>query len=156
MAAFKNARHTQIRTQIQLFIGWDFKNKKPMYVQTDAIWYLYFVEKLTKRVHSELCENIRQGEKVSQRMLASFLPVENYFFDETQTPPTDSSDPRKLRTARRGYAALLKIMNNECGPSYGTILSVGASFFAAKFNDPNIAYPDQCALRTLLKAQDVK
>ena len=156
MAAFKNARHTQIRTQIQLFIGWDFENKKPMYVQTDAIWYLYFVEKLTKSVHSALCENIRQGEKVSQRMLASFLPVENYFFDETQSPPTDSNDPRKLRVARRGYAALLKIMNNECGPSYGTILSVGASFFEAKFNDPNIAYPDQCSLRTLLKAQDTK
>ena len=158
MAAFKNARHTQIRTQIQLFSGWDFKNKKPMYVQTDAIWYLYFVEKLTKSVHSALCENIRQGDesKVSQRMLASFLPVENYFFDETQSPPTDSNDPRKLRVARRGYAALLKIMSNECGPSYGTILSVGASFFAEKFNDPDIAYPDQCALRTLLKAQDVK
>ena len=159
---FKNARHTQLRTQIRLFIGWDFDNKKPTCVQTDAIWHLYFVEKLTKRIYNELSESIRSNEeanmtgKFTNTMLRFQLPIEFFFFNETQPAPTDSSDPRLLRIARRGYTALLKLMNNERGTTYGTIMSIGASFFEAKFNDSNATHPEQRSLKALLKLQDTK
>jgi hypothetical protein len=161
---FKNARHTQLRTQIRLFIGWDFDNKKPMSVQTDAIWCLYFVERPTKRFHNEFNESIRSKDetnimgKITNPVLGLQLPVEFFFFDEVQTAPTptDSSDPRQLSIARRGYTALLKLMNNERGATYGTIMSIGASFFEAKFNDSNATHPEQCPLKALLKLQDTK
>jgi hypothetical protein len=167
---YKNARHTQLRTQIQLFIGWDFDNKKPMYVNTDAIWYLYFVGKLTKRFYDEFSESIRTKEETmiakhakkfpdsvhANTMLRFQLPIEFFFFDETQPAPTDSTDPRLLRVARKGYTALLELMNNESGPIYGTIMGVGASFFEAKFNDPNASYPLQKCLKSLLKPQDFR
>jgi hypothetical protein len=159
---FKNARHTQLRTQIRLFVGWDFENKKPMHVQTDAIWCLYFVEKLTKRLHNELSESIRLHEessmtgKITNTMLRFQLPIEFFFFNEKQPAPTDFTDPRLPRIARRGCAALLKLMSDESGTIYGAIMSIGASFFEAKFNDANAPYPVQCSLRSLLKPQDFK
>lgn len=154
---YKNARHTQLRTQIQLFIGWDFDNKKPMYVSTDAIWYLYFVEKLTKRFYDGFSESIRTKEETMMGKHLRFqLPLKFFFFDETQSATTDATDPRLLSVARKGYTALLELMNNESGPIYGTIMSAGASFFEAKFNDPNASYPVQKCLRSLLKPQDFK
>ena len=154
---YKNARHTQLRTQIQLFIGWDFDNKKPMYVSTDAIWYLYFVEKLTKRFYDGFSESIRTKEETMMGKHLRFqLPLQFFFFDETQSATTDATDPRLLSVARKGYTALLELMNNESGPIYGTIMSAGASFFEAKFNDPNASYPVQKCLRSLLKPQDFK
>ena len=167
---YKNARHTQLRTQIRLFIGWDFDNKKPIYESTDAIWYLYFVEKLTKRFYDGFSESIQMKEESSMAkyteqspdsvrantMLRFQLPIEFFFFDEAQSATTDSTDPRLLRVARKGYTALLKLMDNETGPIYGTIMSVGASFFEAKFNDPNASYPLQKCLKALLKPQDCR
>jgi hypothetical protein len=157
---YENARHTQLRTQIRLFIGWDFENKKPMYLQTDAIWYLYFVEKLTKRIHNELSEDIHKKVETNipgKKVLGFKLPIEFFFFDESQSAPTDPSDPRRLNIARKGYTALLKLMNNERGTIYSTIMSVGASFFKGTFNDANAKYPaQQFALNALLKPDDIK
>ena len=151
---FKNSRHTQIRTQIRLFTGWDFDNKKPTYMQTDAIWYLHFVEKHTKRIYNNYYASIRAKEKKTiTSMLTTFLPAEYYLYDEAQTAPTDTSDPRLLSIARLGYTGLLKIMRDEEGSTYGTIMNIGASFFEAKFNDANAKY---CYLQALLKPQDLR
>ena len=97
-----------MRTQIRLFIGWGFENKKPTCLQTDAIWHLYFVEELAKRVYNELSDDIRKKVETNipgRKAIGFKLPIEFFFFDESQSAPTDSSDPRQLSIARKGHTA---------------------------------------------------
>ena len=154
-----NSRNTQLRTQIRLFAGWDFDANKPNYVLTDAIWHLYFVEKLTKRLHNQHEDSIAKKEetKLNHPKLACQLPAEFFFLDETQLP-TDTSpfSENPIATIRRGYAEIAKQIKNDEGKIFDTILSIGAAFFNASFNEPDAAYSVQHSLASSLKPQDTK
>ena len=72
------------------------------------------------------------------------------------TPYTDDSDPRRLSIAKRGYAKLAKIMEEEEGDVFDTIMQTGAKFFNDTFKNPNATRQQQYALKALLRPDDVQ
>ena len=162
-ASYKNARHTQMRTQIKLFTGYNLDEKKPTYETTDAIWYFHFVESQIIKTLQEVEHSIGKNETnltvpgtLDNPLLQFLLPIDFFFCDTNMTPYTDDSDPRRLSIAKRGYAKLAKIMEEEESDIFDTIMQTGAKFFNDTFKNPNATRQQQYALKALMKPGDVQ